>query len=212
MVSKDKSMRFSLPTAHLLTLHGNGFQQDLLHPCLPTEFRCCCPLYSRYKPSAEWVCAVRINTQKGSAGNLGFLSTWLLALPSLIKPLQLLRDTSSCSCLNKGIHFRPPAAKLVHLNFEEVPFPCEVQRGSLWLYKWTGTVQRSHWTPQHQICTRQARQTIKMAPWRVNRKCSWGMDIGRCLRNAALSSCPCCWFYWWLDWYFNISMPFFPHL
>lgn len=174
MVPEDKSMRFSLPTAH-----GNGFQEGLLHPSLPTEFRCCCPLYSRYKPSAEWVCAVRINTQKGSAGNLGLLSTWLLSLPSLIKPLQLLRDTSSCSCLNKGIHFSPPAAKLVHLNFEEVPFPCEVHRGSLWWYKWTGTVLRSHWTPQHQICTWQAMPTIKMAPWRVNIKCSWGMDTGR---------------------------------
>lgn len=37
-VSEDKSMRFSLPTAHLLTLHGhgNGFREDLLHPSLPT--------------------------------------------------------------------------------------------------------------------------------------------------------------------------------
>lgn len=40
VVSEDKSMRFSLPTAHLPTLHGhgNGFQEDLLHPSLPTAF------------------------------------------------------------------------------------------------------------------------------------------------------------------------------
>lgn len=39
VVSEDKSMRFSLPTAHLtLRGHGNGFQEDLLHPSLPTDF------------------------------------------------------------------------------------------------------------------------------------------------------------------------------
>lgn len=53
-VSEDKSMRFSLPTAHLPTFHGhgNGFQEDLLHPTLPTGFSWqhgVAVLYSRYR-------------------------------------------------------------------------------------------------------------------------------------------------------------------